>query len=114
MIEIYEVGVNAIMLATLILSGLVFLVYLIPFLVKYAKGNNVVWNDEYSKNWNPFTNNEFSTAFTLPVLFFVTGIIFAFTWIVTIPVLVIFIPLHLIRLRILHKQKMWDILRGVK
>jgi hypothetical protein len=115
-IELYENGVNFLWPIVLKLTLLVFLIYVIPFLITYAKGERVCWCETSVKyqSFNPIKNREFSTIFVSPILLLITGIILSFTWILSIPTLIIFAIVHLIRLKNIHKQKMWDRLRGVK
>ena len=80
-IELYENGVNFLWPIVLKLTLLVFLIYVIPFLITYAKGERVCWCETSVKDhsFNPIKNRDFSTIFVSPILLLITGIILSFT-----------------------------------
>jgi hypothetical protein len=110
MVEIYEYGVNLIGKSIISMAMVLFCVYLSVLAIKYALGDNLHWN--YCDYLNPLENRACGIVIMVPLAVLVVGSAIAVTWPVSLPLIFIFAILHLIRMKILHKQKMRDTLKG--
>lgn len=111
----YMAVVDAIVSFMMVVSCITFFLYLIPFLIKYARGEEVDWffiEVSGISSFNPFTNNEFGFVLAVPLLTMFIGFIIAFIWIIAVPFIIIMVPLYLIRQKALHKKKVWETLKG--
>jgi len=110
--SIYDLGVKYTLGVGFIVTIILCLVYLIPLCVRYVKGEELKWDDQSVRHFNPLKNTEVSWFIFFPIIIFICSIIVSFSWFISIPGIIIFLTLRYFRNINLSKQKMWNTLKG--